>query len=219
MQTAHIVRRTLADEASDRLRAWIVGGRISASDRLSEPELARTLGISRTPLRAAIARLAREGLLEMETGRGFRVTPLNATLVHEIYPILGALEAMALRITPADRLPDPAALRALNAQLAAKNATRSQLYAADRKLHELISSGCTSARLLSLLEEHKRQAERFDGAFRRGVHARTKSHAEHEAIITAIEKRRISRAASLIEEHYLGGIPVVLDWLVQQEKP
>ena len=214
-----ILRRTLVDEACDRMREWIDSGRLSADERISEPALAQALGISRTPLREAIHRLGREGLLQVETGRGFRVTPLNETLVREVYPILGALEAMALRLSAPGRLPDVARLRALNAEIADPRTRKSRLYEADRALHELLSAGCPNARVLTLLEEHRRLASRFDGAFRRGLHAREKSHAQHEEIISAIEKRRIGKAASLIEEHYLGGIAVVLDWLAGQEKP
>jgi DNA-binding GntR family transcriptional regulator len=207
-----ITRRTLVDEAADRLRDWIVSGKLSEADRLSEPALAEKLGISRTPLREAISRLEHEGFLETETGRSVRIRPLSEELVREIYPVTGALEAIAVRITPAKSF-DVARLRALNDEIAAPRTSKARLYAADRELHRLFSAGCGNPRLLDLLENHRRLAARFDGAFRRGLHARERSHAQHEAIIHAIERGRTAAAASLIQEHYLSGIDVVIDWL------
>jgi DNA-binding GntR family transcriptional regulator len=211
-----LIRRTLTDDASDRLREWILDGRLSPDDDLSEPQLAEMLGISRTPLRAAIGRLHHEGLLDVETGRGFRVARVDAALVREIYPILAALEAMALRLSAPGSLPDAGELRKLNAQIAAET-RRPRLFALDREFHRLLSAGCPNPRLLELLEHHRRLATRVDGAGRRGMHNREGSRDEHEAIIDDVEHRRIDRAARRIERHYLDGIEVVIDWMSQQK--
>ncbi len=212
-----LIRRTLSDEACDRLREWIVAGRLSPDDDLSEPHLASLLGISRTPLRAAIARLQHEGLLEVEPGKGFRVARVDAAMVREIYPILAALESMALRLSAPDALPDVAALRRINEQIGGETRP-ARLFELDRELHRLLAAGCPNRRLLATLEHHRALARRVDGAARRGMHKPRESKDEHAAIIEDIAHKRIERAARRLERHYLNGIEVVLEWISIQEK-
>ena len=212
-----LVRRTLVDDACDRLREWIFDGRLSPDDDLSEPRLAALLGISRTPVREAIARLGHEGLVEVDAGKGFSIARADAALVREIYPIIAALEAMALRLSAPDRLPDVASLRAVNDQIRAGLRTE-RLFALDKELHTLLAAGCPNARLLGALEQHRALARRFDGASRRGMHKPVESREEHAAIIDDIERKRIDRAAQRIEQHYLNGIEVVIEWMSYSRK-
>lgn len=195
----------------------ILDGRIGREARLSEPMLAQLLGVSRTPLREAIARLRHDGLLETDRARRFHVTPANASLVREVYPIIGALEGAALRLSAPHSLPDVKELRAVNERIRTHKGARARLFELDRQLHAMFSGGCPNARLLAVLEHHRRLAERVDGGTYRGLHARDQSHAEHEGIIAAIAKRRIGEASQLIERHYLDGIEVVADWLEKNQ--
>ncbi|HEY2094260.1 MAG TPA: GntR family transcriptional regulator [Thermoanaerobaculia bacterium] len=212
-----LVRRTLVDDACDRLREWILDGQLSPDDDLSEPRLASMLGISRTPVREAIARLSHEGLVEVDAGKGFRIARADASLVREIYPIIAALEAMALRLSAPDRLPDVAALRAVNDEIRA-GLRSERLFTLDKEFHRLIVSRCPNARLLTALEQQRMLARRFDGASRRGMHKPLESRNEHAAIIEDIARKRVDRAAQRIEQHYLDGIEVVIDWMSSRRK-
>jgi DNA-binding GntR family transcriptional regulator len=213
MQTEPLRRTTLVDAATERLREMILDGRIAREEKLSEPMLARLLGVSRTPLREAIARLRHEGLIETDHVRRFHVTAANAELVREVYPIVGTLEAAALRLSAPHSLPDVSELRSINERIRTHKGARSRLFEFDRELHRLFSAGCPNARLLSVLEHHRRLAERVDGAGYRGLHARERSYEEHGKIIAAIAKQRIDEASRLIERHYLDGIEIIADWL------
>lgn len=207
-----LTRTSLAEAAAERIRGWILDGRLSPDDALTEPGLASLLGISRTPLRSAITRLAHEGLLAVEPGKGFRVTRVDASLVREIYPIIAALEGMALRLSAPDSLPDVAALEDVNDQIDGEK-RRTRLFELDREFHRLLAAGCPDARLLDLLEHHRRLAQHVDGAARRGMHRPRESAKEHAQIIEDIAHRRVERAVRRIEQHYLHGIEVVIDWM------
>lgn len=96
---------TLADQVFKKLRRQIVEGEIRAGTKISEPELARTLGISRGPLREAIGRLESCGLVIRRANVGARVVVLSTEQLLEIFLIREALEGMAARLA-AERMPE-----------------------------------------------------------------------------------------------------------------
>ena len=97
------VRDTLDDSAGappsveDRLRDAIVTGQLQPSERLIESELARSMGVSRTIVRVALARLEREGLVEHERHRGARVRLVDESEAVEILEARAVLEGLAMR--------------------------------------------------------------------------------------------------------------------------
>lgn len=88
---------TLAAHVFRRIQAAIVTGEILPGSKISEPELARTYGISRGPLREAIHRLEGQRLLVRVPHVGARVVSLDRRELLELYDIREALEGMACR--------------------------------------------------------------------------------------------------------------------------
>jgi GntR family transcriptional regulator of vanillate catabolism len=96
-----------------RLRELILEGGLRGGERLSELPLASQLGVSRTPLRLALAQLEHEGLLEAVPGGGFTVATFTLQQVADAIDLRGVLEGMAARLA-AERLEDPAELEAMH---------------------------------------------------------------------------------------------------------
>src|SRR4029450_574097 len=71
-----ITRVPLRDQIYHEVLARIHRGDLSPGSRVRDTTLAQQLGVSRTPVREALLRLSREGVLDIETGRGFRLRPL-----------------------------------------------------------------------------------------------------------------------------------------------
>ena len=90
--------KTLAANVMDLLVTAIVKGEIPPGTKISEPELARTYGISRGPLREAIRRLEGLRLVELKPHVGARVVQLSIKELIEIYRVREALEGMASRL-------------------------------------------------------------------------------------------------------------------------
>ncbi|MEO5920167.1 MAG: GntR family transcriptional regulator [Pseudolysinimonas sp.] len=105
-----------SDLAYERLRDDILSWRIAPGTPLSEIELAARLGVSRTPLRAALARLALEGLVDTSRGRTGIVPDVSAASVAELFELREALETQAARL--AARRRDPAVFESLVADFA-----------------------------------------------------------------------------------------------------
>ena len=104
-----------ADAVHDRLREAILLGEIDAHAPISQVKLASRLGVSRTPLREAVRKLQREGLILSEPNRRIRVAPLSVGDLEELYAQRIVLEALALRRS-VPRF-EPAELRELRALL------------------------------------------------------------------------------------------------------
>ena len=77
-------RGNISDDLVNGLRNMIVDGRLAAGERINEVHLARALGVSRTPLREALARLAREGTLSSVPRIGWFVKPLSLEELEQI---------------------------------------------------------------------------------------------------------------------------------------
>jgi DNA-binding GntR family transcriptional regulator len=90
----------------DRLREAIVTGRFQPSERLVETDVARELGVGRSAVRTALARLEHEGLVEHERHRGARVRLVEAQEAVEILETRAVLEGLAARHAAANATPD-----------------------------------------------------------------------------------------------------------------
>ena len=215
IRTVPIVVRA-ADQAYLAIRALITDGDFDAGERIEEIPLSERLGVSRTPVREALQRLACEGLVICRPNRGYQIVAASEELVRESYPILGALEAAAVRLAgPALT----AALPELEALIDAleRSTDPAEQYELDHDFHRRLVRDCGNARLLALIETERVRAQRFDGAHRRGTHDRRGSCAEHRAIVAAVRKGRIEEAAALIEAHWRRGVETVAHWLAEQE--
>jgi GntR family transcriptional regulator of vanillate catabolism len=96
-------------KAQLRLRQMILDGELSAGERVPELMLVERTGVSRTPIRAALLRLAEEGLLEPSGSGGFLVRAFNESDVYDAIDVRGMLEGAAAR-RAAQRRPSRAEL-------------------------------------------------------------------------------------------------------------
>jgi DNA-binding GntR family transcriptional regulator len=204
-------RRT-RDDVLDLMRRMIAGRELAPGARLEEVELSRRIGVSRTPVREALIALEMEGWVRSVPNKGVSVCPADERMVCELYPILGALEAAAMRLAGPWSAGAIHELRGLNTRLAGET-RRERQYQLDAAFHRRLVRDCGNARLLALIETHWAQAGRYDGAATRGTANRDGSCREHAAIIDALEADDLDRASLLITGHWARGVEVVRAWL------
>jgi DNA-binding GntR family transcriptional regulator len=195
---------TFADEVTRVLRAAILEGRLVPGQRLTEPELAQRLGVSRTPIREALRELEHEGLLQRVPGRGTVVAEISSQDVEDIYAVKSALECAAVRAACTRiAVAELAGLESLLQQMKALSAAGDLLpYSrVSRQFHELLirSSGNR------WLEETYRTLDVRIQQLRNyalATPSRPKlSVAEHEAILAAVRRRDGATAERLIRAH------------------
>ncbi len=194
--------RTLAHSAYDHLRESIVTLRLAPGTPLVEVDLCAKLGVSRTPVRAALERLHQEGLVTMTGSRTLGravVAPLTAEDMRELFLLVGALDGLAARLAaglpPAVRAHLAMKARAINRQLAAlsDHARPSDIPHAqdlDLQFHRLYEQAGSGRRLVAKLNALHAQRERYVRLYTQALvhaHGLQESLAEHEAIIAAIE--------------------------------
>lgn len=95
---SRIVKNSLGQEATSLLRQMLLDGRFDGGERLVEDRIASELGISRTPLREALHRLAQEGLLEKRRAGGYALRKLDPDEVEDAVNIRNLLESYAAKL-------------------------------------------------------------------------------------------------------------------------
>jgi len=90
--------KTHAEDATERIRAMILGGEFAPGTHLQEIPLAASLGYSRTPIRTALNSLALQGLLHYRPNGGYQVRRFTVEEMVEAYEVRAALEGMACRV-------------------------------------------------------------------------------------------------------------------------
>lgn len=208
-------KRDLSEETYERLRDLIVRGRLKPEKRLIEAELAREFGVSRTPVRDAIARLLHEGYVR-EAARGARsgveVAPLKRADVDELWQLLGNLEAGAAR--SAAELPEDrrrrvvARLRATNDELSREankeDGSPDRLMELQSAFHRELVAASGGPWLKQVYESIRPHAERYEWVYGwLGEADLSLSTAEHEDIVELIEDGRADAAADAIRRHWL----------------
>ena len=94
-----------SERAYRQLRGEILNGLLAPGTALLEVEQAERIGVSRTPLREAVARLIADGLVVGRRGRGFEVTDISVDSISELYELRQALEVQAIRLAATRREP------------------------------------------------------------------------------------------------------------------
>lgn len=193
-----------APQAVDRVRDAIVSGKLQPNERLVESDLATSLGVSRTVVRAALTRLEHEGLVEHERHRGSRVRLVDESEAVEILEARSVLEGLAARLA-AQRATsaDVEGLEAILSEMHQLRAAGDLLRVSDEnaKLHGRlvqISGHRTARRLIGTLNS---QMVRFQ--YRtillpgRGEH----SASEHAAIVKAVAAGDENAAEDAMRAH------------------
>lgn len=182
-----------------KLRDLIVRARLAPGSRITETDAAVRLGVSRTPVRAALQRLEQEGyVLAADTGRRNRpvVAPLTREDATELLHIVAEVEGLAARyaasLNPKRRTQLGGELRQLNEELrraaVARRPDANQIFELDQTFHQRMVEAAAGSRLLSLHEAIKPQAERYGRVYAAALtDETTNSVEEHMQLIQAVE--------------------------------
>jgi DNA-binding GntR family transcriptional regulator len=197
---------TKSQFAYTRVRDLIMSGELPPGAVLNQAVLAREIGISTTPLREALRRLAQQGLVELDAHRDARVTQLHAEEARDLLEVRLSLDPLAAALAAERRAqPDLAELRAALEGLESLPADPSvaQL-AAHRRFHSAVYRASHNALLVEMLDglwdttdryrRHGLQEERDD-------EDRAATAREHALIVQAVIDGDGATAAEVMRAH------------------
>jgi len=198
--------RTMQDLVFSTLRDEILSGRLAPGERLNIGQIAERLGVSRTPVRESMNRLASVGLIEIIPHRGSFVKKLSLEEIIEIYYIRAALEGIAARLA-ARNLGSEAIerLRAICAEVRScvEPADDDRFLALNFEFHDIIFRDARALHLEELIRQHYVRSEQYRALSLDLPGRHAEICAEHQAIAEALAARDADRAEHHAREHHL----------------
>ncbi|MDQ4007767.1 MAG: GntR family transcriptional regulator [Actinomycetota bacterium] len=191
--------------AYDEVRRLIIEGTLQPGDRMNVRLLCERLGVSSTPVKAALAALARDGLVRSRTNRGYFVTVLGEQDVRELFELREALEPFAVRRA----VGDGAAAAALDELRGLTEAQRDAADAADLagyndlnlRFHQMLWQLAGNRRLTQLMDNIVGQMSLVTTFTSRAPGRLEHAIAEHTAIVQMCADRQLEELGELVARH------------------
>ncbi|OZV77491.1 hypothetical protein CA850_22695 [Micromonospora echinospora] len=190
---------SLSDRVAEAVRDGIRARRFVPTELYSVYQLAELLGVSRSPVREALLRLAETGLVQFERNRGFRVVLPDPRDVAEIFAVRLALEPPAARRAAGVGLEVADTLEALDAAL--RHDDERAFWAADRMLHDRILRGAGNRRAADIVASLRATTELLAPPTSSGSRSLRQIRNEHEPVIAAIVRGDGDAAEAAMRRH------------------
>ena len=204
MHSEPIVRRSLHDEVASRVRDMIIEGALAPGARIYEEQLAKTLGVSRTPMREALKTLASEGLIELAAARGAVVKRFSPKDVRDMLDVLAVLESFAARLAcEAASDEQIAEMRALHDRMTGffKARNRLEYYKLNQEFHSGVLRLSGNAALLSAHLAIQSRLKRIRYIGNSEPRKWNDAMSEHEEMIRRLEARDAEGLAAILALH------------------
>ena len=207
-------RKSLGQYVYENLRQAIVRGELDPGSRVVESRVAEALGISRTPVREAIHKLEREGLLSQNPTSGFSVKGLSRADIEETFGIRSVLESYAARLAAIKHRQEelePLEEKINEYQQCLDRKDMEALPRINTEFHDLLYALSRSPRLIKMINDLKDQIFRFRQVILKMEEMAKISNNDHRLMLQSIRERDADVVEKLVREHILRGQDVVLD--------
>lgn len=184
------------------IREALVLRKLKPGDRLREVDLAEMMGLSRTPIREALARLQAEGLVVHDATLGMMVAALDYSMINELYFLRETLEGTAAKLT-AQHASDieVALLEDLCCQYVSSVGNEEKLLQSNRQFHEMLYN-CSHNRYLVKMLKTLNDTLTFLSVTTLSDESRVKDTIiEHQEIVNSIKKRDPEMAENAVRHH------------------
>ncbi|KRG16333.1 GntR family transcriptional regulator [Lederbergia galactosidilytica] len=201
------IRLTAKESAFSQLQQWIIEGTLQPGEKLNDTELAKALGVSRTPVRESLQLLEVQGLVKMYPGKATQVTEVDRESIKDLLPPLAALQSLSVELA-ITHLTDEIVtlLEDTNEQFA--KAIRSENYYSALKLdedfHQIIVDTANNSYIQSMLSSLQPHVSRL--FFYNSIILTEKSIAEHADIIELMKSGEGAKASSIMKNNWLRAI-------------
>jgi DNA-binding GntR family transcriptional regulator len=209
--------RTATEFVEATLKQAILNGTLPGGSPLRQEELASTFGVSRMPIREALRQLEAQALVDFYPHRGAVVSEISAQDAADNYTIRLALEPVALRLSipklsGADLDRADEILSEMDGE-----PDQSRLGALNRRFHMTLYARADRPRLLSLVEQHLVQADRYLRFHLAAMGRHHISQEEHRALVEAARERKPALACRILVAH-IGTAERTLQYFLDDRK-
>ena len=206
-------RKSLGQHVFDNLKQAIIRGNITPGEWLVESHIAQMLGISRTPVREAIHKLEREGLIERQPRGGFTILGLGRDDIEETFGIRSVLEGYAARLATVKHRSKE--LKALETkieefQVCLNSGKLDVLPKINTEFHDLLYALSKSPRLIHMINALRDQIFRFRQMILKDEKLAKISNEDHIQMLKFMRKRDAEGVEMLVRDHILRGQDEVL---------
>ncbi len=223
---------TLSEQAYRLIRRKLTSGELTAGKQISEPSLAKELGMSRTPVREALRKLEFEGFLEQVPRHGTLVRKLDRQDVDELYEVRELLEShaaavAALRITPADiemleqlcqQMREIADELRKSGQHVLCSSLMQRFLAVDLGFHMLMIRSAGNRRIIKIVADSQLLTRIFTiPRERHDLSVVAGAYRFHRRILRAVKQRNSEAAKHWMSEHIHSGRQRALKAFVMQQ--
>jgi DNA-binding GntR family transcriptional regulator len=215
-------RNSLGQDVFEYLKNAIIDQTIEPGARLVESKMAKMLGISRTPLREALHKLALGGWIERLHSGGFQVVTLTREDVEQTYGIRSVLEGYAAKLATEkfqdkDLIPLEKNIEEYDKCLASKK-NWDKLQALNTQFHDLLYALSQNAKLITMVNQLRAQLPSVHQILLKQEEAVRNSNKDHIQLLQALKDRDGERVEQLLRAHIIKGKNMVLAQLAQAEK-
>jgi DNA-binding GntR family transcriptional regulator len=212
-------RKSLGQHVFENLKQAIIRGDVAPGDRLVESRLADALDISRTPVREAIHKLEREGLLKRLPKGGFAVMNLSREDIEETFGIRCVLESYAARLAAENYGEEELLPLEEKIQEFQKFLDKGQLDELPRintEFHSLFYALSRSPKLIKMINDLRDQIFRFRKILLKKDKWAEASNEDHRKMLDAIRERDVNRVERVVKHHIARGQRIVLNALEER---
>lgn len=202
----------LRDVVFSTLREAILKGNLKPGERLMEIQLAKRLGVSRTPIREAIRMLELEGLVVMIPRKGAEVAKITEKDLKDVLEVRCALEELAVEL--ACRYITPEQIDSLKQivdefKIAMAGHDVTSIAEKDVAFHDVIFTATHNRRLIQLISNLSEQMYRYRVEYLKNPESHEQLVREHEEIIDNLERKDVAQAKKNINHHIYNQVMVV----------
>lgn len=197
---------SLATGVSRIIREAIILGRLKPGEKIIEYELAKQMGISRSPIRDAFRVLEKEGLVTLYPRRGVRVTEISLKDLKEIYALRANLESLAFQMAISNIKPTEVGrmeslLKSMSVMTKKKDVEG--VVKLNEQFHDFVLKLSDNDRLNQLVHSLRNQIRRYRMASLSLPGRIEEAFIEHQKIVDAFKRRNKSLTEKLVKEHIL----------------
>lgn len=200
------IRQTAKENSFNQIQQWIIDGTLHPGEKLNDIELAKALGVSRTPIRESLQLLEVQGFVEMFPGKATQVTAIDKESITDLLPPLAALQALSAELAIPHLTDDTISLlESTNKRFSEAVHTKNYFSAIkiDEEFHQIIVDTANNSYILTMVASLQAHVRRL--FFHNSIVLTEDSIEEHNQIIELMKDRNTT-VSSVMRENWLRAI-------------